>query len=296
MDRIYRIGRQFTQRAYRIRGIGLGRVCEAVRKTVAKNARGTVVLIDDFMGASKFYCELDEHMGSQIFWRGAYSGGQLRVLARHLRRDNVFLDVGANQGEFSIYAARLVGDNGRVVAFEPVSFNRAKLNRNIAVNGYHNITIVACALGNEESTLPIYSQPGAYSDGTQHTGLATLYESTQRGQLIEQVPVRKLDDICASLQLPSVDFIKLDVEGGEYAALQGAVSVIERWSPKLIFELGLDTCHAAGYEPSDMLTWLARLGYQFWAIDDDGSLHPVHESMPFGEFQNILALKKGVDG
>jgi len=92
MERIYRVARWFTKVAYRIEGIGLGRLCEMICTSVARSSKGKGVLIEDFMGSLKVYCELCEHMGSQIFWRGTHSGGQLKVLERHLRPGATFLD------------------------------------------------------------------------------------------------------------------------------------------------------------------------------------------------------------
>jgi hypothetical protein len=59
------------------------------------------IWIDDFDGDMKFYCHLKSHIGSFIYWRGYYSAHQLKVLDRILREDMIFVDIGANQGEFT---------------------------------------------------------------------------------------------------------------------------------------------------------------------------------------------------
>jgi FkbM family methyltransferase len=277
MERIYRVARRLTKVAYRIKGIGLGRLCEMIRTSVARSSRGKVILIEDFMGSLKFYCELSEHMGSQIFWRGTYSGGQLKVLERYLRPGATFLDVGANQGEFTVFGASLVGEHGRVIAFEPVSFIRDKLLRNIAANALSNVVVLPFALGAEQGDLPMYGAVSSFADGTEHIGLPTLFQVDRRMQLIERVPVRRLDDVVDELQLREIDLIKLDIEGGEFAALRGAERLLHRYAPKLIFEMSPDICRSAGYEPQELLAWLKQRSYRISFITDDGDLRSVEE-------------------
>ena len=60
---------------------------------------------------------------------------------------DVFFDLGAYVGPFTLLAARLVGPEGRVVAFEPDPRARAVLERNLAANGVANVTVVPCAVG-----------------------------------------------------------------------------------------------------------------------------------------------------
>ena len=98
MNSVYYLLRRLTQPAYRIRGVGLGRVCEAVRRWAARHASAAPLVIDDFRGDARFRCYLREHMGGQIFFRGAYSGDQLTLLERLLPSDGVFVDVGVRVG------------------------------------------------------------------------------------------------------------------------------------------------------------------------------------------------------
>lgn len=289
MNASYRIVRKFTKTAYQIRGIGLGRLCETIRKQTAQRSGGKVLLIDDFMGDAKFYCEIGEHMGSQIFWRGAYSGDQLRQLKRFLTSGATFIDIGANQGEFTVYASRLVGDTGRVISFEPVDSVREKLWRNIRINALQNVIVQSWALGDSNGSFPIFSQLEQFADGTQHLGLATLFETEERGTVIQQVQVRRLDDIVAEKGINRVDVVKIDIEGGEFAAFKGASSLLARYKPVLFFELDKGNCRAAGYEPDELLAWLRGFNYQFSSIEDGGTLRSLQEPSSMRDFMNILA-------
>lgn len=287
MHRRYLYTRALTKVAYRIRG--LGRVCEHLRTSVASHSAGTTVLIDDFMGELKFYCDLGEHMGSQIFWRGGYSQPQLKLLKRYLSKGAVFIDVGANQGEFSVYAASLIGKNGKVFAFEPVSSVRQKLSRNITINGFDNVTICPWALGSKEEERSIYGPGDAFSDGTYNMGLPTLFKTSERDLPLEQVRVRRLDDVVRETGVDRIDMIKLDIEGGEFEALKGAEAMLRRFRPVLIFEVGRQTCAAAGYAPADILQWMRNVGYRLTVIGETGDIQRGEAAFEEGDFHNILA-------
>lgn len=279
--------RTLTQPLYRIKGLGLGRVCEFVRKWAAKHAHQAPYLISDFRGDAVFRCFLREHMGGQIFFRGSYSGDQLTLLERLLSKDSVFIDAGANQGEFSIAAARLV-QRGRVLAFEPVSEYRARLVENVRLNRFENVHVIPTALGDHEGHLPIYDQQDSFTDGTRNEGLPTLFSSGNKRHVIETVPIKKLDDALIGMGISRVDVIKLDIEGAEWMALRGAVNTLARCRPILILEIGRETCVAAGYEPEALVHWLEGLGYRLETIVANGKTVPLH-SAALDDFQNVVA-------
>lgn len=287
MTAIYYFLRRLTQPAYRIKGVGLGRICEIVRRTAARHAPQTPLLIEDFRSDARFMCYLNEHMGSQIFFRGSYSGDQLTILEKLLDVNGVFVDAGANQGEFSIAAAK-VAQQGKIIAFEPVSEYRARLIENVRLNNFGNVEVIPAALGEQEGVLPIYDQPTNYTDGTRHEGLPTLFASESRHHACEVVPVKRLDDVLRELGVSRVDVIKLDIEGAEWIALRGAINTITSCRPTLILEIGRETCLAAGYEPEALVEWLIGLNYRIEKIVDGGKTLPINPAL-LDDFQNIVA-------
>lgn len=287
MTTVYYLLRYLTRPAYRIRGVGLGRLCEAVRRWAARHASPSPLLISDFRGDARFRCFLREHMGGQIFFRGSYSGDQLTLLERLLDRDGVFVDAGANQGEFTIAAARRASQ-GTVYAFEPVSEYRERLQENVRLNGYTNVQIMAVALGEASGSLPIYDQAENGVDGTRNEGLPSLFSSGARHHLRELVAVRRLDDVLQELGVSRVNVIKLDIEGAEWMALRGATNTLRTHRPILILEIGRETCRAAGYEPQAFAIWLASLGYRLERIVDGGETEPLNATR-LEDFQNIVA-------
>lgn len=281
--------RSFGRRLYRYQGTGLPRVAEFLRRRVAQRAQKhperSLVWIDDFCGNLRFCCDLSEHMGSQIFFKGSYSGGQLVVLQRLLARDAVFVDAGANQGEFTVCAAACV-TNGQVFAFEPVPSVRERLERNLLGNGLKNVSVHPVGLSDStEDDVPIFGASTAFSDGTQNIGLPTLFDVSGRGSPLARVNLRRLDDLLPKRQ--RVDVMKVDVEGAELAVFKGGEATIAREKPAIIFEANRETSEAAGYPVEALYDWLTSHGYALKVIGAKGELTPLKGR---AGFCNVLAI------
>lgn len=283
------IFRRFVQTLYRCQGTGLPRVAEFIRRMYAKRHVNTEVVIDDFGGGAKFVCDLGEHMGSQIFWRDHYSGDQLKVLDSLLRPGSVFVDLGANQGEFTVFAASRVGECGRVFAFEPSPMVVQRLLRNVALNGFTHVSIEQMAVSDKPGHLDLFTPVDSFEDGTINAGLPSLYSRAHgENNVATKVPVTTLDAWQRERGIERVDVIKLDIEGAELPALKGGEELIRRFRPALIIELNSKTCDAAGYTQDDLVDWLLGQGYSLSRIGANGSLSPLRRR-GLGAFQNILA-------
>jgi FkbM family methyltransferase len=140
---------------------------------------------------------------------GAYEIGTLRILESLLRDGNTFLDVGANNGYFTVFAAPIVGQNGRVIAFEPNPSTFKRLERNATLNrSCHNIEINNVALSDHDGEATFYLSD--YEDGL---GSLVLKVGTPI-----TVPLRCLDGL-KDIREPIV--VKIDAEGSELSILKG---------------------------------------------------------------------------
>lgn len=287
MIKVLHVLRYLTRPAYQVQGVGLGRLCEYLRERVAKHAPITPVQINDFRGRAKFNCYLREHMGGQIFFRGSYSGDQLDFLEKFLPVDGVFIDAGANHGEFSIAAARVV-KQGKVISFEPASRYRERLDANVKLNDFHNVEIMALAISDDEGTFTLYDCEEKHPNGSHNEGLPTLFSSDTRSAIRETVLVRRLDCVLSELEVTRVDLMKLDIEGAEWAALRGAGETLAKYHPTLIVEIGRETCQAAGYQPEEFARWIVAQGYRLEEIIRGGRTRPIFPDQ-LGDFQNIVA-------
>lgn len=147
------------------------------------------------------------------------------------------LDIGANIGEWSLPMARQVGPAGRLHAFEPIPFMNDALNRTLRVNGQFHASAYQVALSNADgnATFHVNFRAGAISD----TGSSSL-ERPGEGEAIE-VKTATLDGFLAANGINGpISFAKIDVEGHEYAVIEGAKETLARHRPVLVMETGHD--------------------------------------------------------
>jgi FkbM family methyltransferase len=147
-----------------------------------------------------------------------------------------------------VIAARIVGPAGRVVCFEPLPANAGQIEYNARLNGFSNITVRAEALGGSNRT-EVFQTSAEPTWGMLSTvGKSPVQASGQIG-----VEVRTLDSLCKAHGLPPPDVIKMDIEGAEAEALQGAAETLRRSRPLMVIEL--HSTNAA------VCTMLESLGY-----------------------------------
>jgi FkbM family methyltransferase len=176
----------------------------------------------------------------------------------------VVIDVGANVGQYTVIAAIEVGGRGQVHAFEPVPRIFHRLERHVVENGLATIVRMnMAALWNRTDTVKL--QLGA--DVVGNDALYTIGISSACADTVF-APALRLDDYVTEKQLERVDFIKMDVEGAEWFALQGATAVLARWRPTLLVEVNRQTCSGLGYDPERIWELLKAYGYSMWAIGD----------------------------
>lgn len=155
--------------------------------------------------------------------------------------DTVF-DVGAHIGGLSSILSRTVGPNGQVIAFEASAATAAQLNTNMVANGYRNVTIFHGAVYSRSGMLVSLSDNGAASR-----------VSDDGVELVETI---QLDELCRDHGL-APSFMKMDIEGAEFEALQGAETLLREVRPHIVFEhnigddRALNLLRASGYVTYD---------------------------------------------
>jgi FkbM family methyltransferase len=160
-------------------------------------------------------------------------GGEPEVqaaLQEHLRPGMIFYDVGANIGFFSLLAARLVGEQGRVVAFEADPEVAARLREHVARNQFSWIATEEKAVWSErKSVFFARIDPAASPD----RGLGHVVSSGANDAI--RVEAVSLDDYARTG--PAPDFVKCDVEGAEGEVFHGALQLLKEKRPIILFEM-----------------------------------------------------------
>ncbi len=195
---------------------------------------------------------------------GSFEPNEFAFLDRVLKPGMVFIDVGANDGYYTLFAARRVGPTGLVVAAEPSSRERAHLQRNLGRNGLDNVTVVPAAIGAASGLADLHLAHGVHAG---HNTLGAFAHDDVVRASLERVPIEPLDAVVERLGLSHVDFVKIDVEGAEARVVAGATNVLEKMRPMLLLEVNDKALRAQGNCADTLLETLRdKFGYRIFTF------------------------------
>ena len=221
-----------------------------------------------------------------LYVSGSFEPNEFVFLGEVLSRGSVFIDIGANEGFYTIYAARRVAREGRVIAMEPSPRELHRLQQNIAINRLENVVVDRRAVGRQRGTATLHVADA------EHNGQNTLGDFGHNGvTAIEHIQVNlvDLDSLVAEHALARVDVVKMDVEGSELEVLSGAEDVLHKFRPIILFELFDASLRKQGASAPAVLDFLRARGYRFLTFDDaTGSPRPADEFTEMS--QNVIAV------
>jgi FkbM family methyltransferase len=194
-------------------------------------------------------------------WLGSYEPSVLEAVERWVRPGMTVYDVGAHIGYVTLALAQAVGAEGRVVAFEPLPANQQRLRANLELNGLSGrVEVLPAAVG--ESSGSRWFQPHA------SVAMGRLVAEQEAPPGSFQVEVVALDDFGRG-QSAWPGLIKIDIEGGEVAALRGMRQILRAAGPVLLLEVHgaqaaqavAEELQAAGYRLSRLRRGLSRMAW-----------------------------------
>jgi FkbM family methyltransferase len=211
-----------------------------------------------------------DYMGAAVVF-GVFELAESAFVGRFIRPGMTVLDIGAHHGFYTLFFSKLVGSSGKVIAFEPSPRERRALRLNVGLNRCKNVVIQGLALGESEG------ESNLYVVNHYETGCNSLQPPAFPAAIsIVPVHVISLDQWLAAHHPESVDFIKLDVEGGELSVLQGAERLLERRPrPVILAEVQDIRTQPWGYRAQEIISFLSDKGYRWFSISADGSLAPL---------------------
>lgn len=197
----------------------------------------------------------------RAFVYGTWEPEVVRAVTEVVHEGFVAIDVGAHHGYYALILSRLVGPNGRVIAFEPMPHNFQILTENINLNHCANVEVVNKAVS--DRSIRLDASPRNEKDSASFSLL-----SNKIGQSIG-VDAVSLDDFL-TYRVGPINFIGIDAEGAEGMILRGARKTIGSHHPILIIEVH----EGAGLEPSQVPSLLMELGYEMkWLSHWEGTSH-----------------------
>jgi FkbM family methyltransferase len=166
----------------------------------------------------------------QPLQQGEFEPHLVHFFSQRLKPGMTFVDIGANIGIYSILAARLVGETGKVICFEPNTENCRLILLSIHRNHFQNVTLHPVALadkmGHALFSTHIGSNGGLTFDSEQQLLIPNCVV----------VPTFRLEDLIED----KVDFIKMDVEGAEGMVVKGAGTLIDTYRPIVTSEFSME--------------------------------------------------------
>ena len=205
--------------------------------------------------------ELDDWMVLSFFTDGCQRNPPFRLSRSLIRAGDTLIDIGANVGLWAMGAARRVGPEGSVHAFEPVPKNFARLTRNLAINGLTQVKSSQIALS-EKCGHTLF-----YTATDNNSGLGSLTQRDEATRPIE-IEMTTIDDYCHRLSLPRIDLMKVDVEGAEELVFRGAERLLSSpEAPIILFETDEMLTGRFLSSSKSVKANLARNGYDFFRYD-----------------------------
>ena len=233
----------------------------------------------ELTGFKMYIRQGDWSVGVHIARDLAYEPHVAREIRSVLSEGDVFVDIGANIGYFALLAAAVVGDSGKVIAFEPNPSNCELIQLSMLANDFHNISVQQTAVLDKAQAvaLEVEGSNAAIADGIQEDDL-----------VVEAVV---LDDV---LQGESkIDVIKMDIEGSEARALRGMTSLIRKHHPVIFTEFyPVHLENKSRVIPEDYLGNLQSLDYDLFILHRNGKRTP----LPQTSEQIMTCWRQGVDG
>lgn len=191
-------------------------------------------------------------------------------LLDEIKAAHTILDIGGNIGAFALFFENL-NPSAIICSFEPHPYTFKRLRENLDINHSH-IQAFNLGLGNKKGRIKMYEID------SHNIGMNKMFKEEQDYPSV-LVDVDKLDDFWQDRS--AVDFIKIDVEGFEYAVLNGARQLLHKYFPVMVIEIDDNNLRTNGSSAEEVIKLLYSIGYDYIMTSDKKSV-----VVPSGNFSN----------
>lgn len=207
--------------------------------------------------AGRFHIDPASYFGALLSQTGEYEPDMHQALAHFLGPTDTFIDVGANEGYFSVIGADLVGASGQVLAVEPQKRVQDTLMTNLTLNDAEHVRLIDAAISDThgEATMHVYHDT--------NTGSTSLSSFASHDLPTDTVTTMSLSHLFARTDVEQANLLKMDIEGYEYEAILGSPELFEA---QRISALALEShphrMRERGRNPDDIPHFLKHCGYR----------------------------------
>lgn len=232
-------------------------------------------LISEIFTGQKMLLSVQDWVQYHLFMYGFYELPESLFWLNFTKGKKVVLDVGGNVGYFSLLAAKGLNKNGKIYAFEPVSKTYKRFQENIRLNGTHSIVLEKLAISNKEDVLTI-------NVGNAHNwGMSSINMHEHLSGDKEIVRCETIDGYIKKHNLSVVDIVKIDIEGSEFAAIDGMKNTLSIQRPVVLIELLDAHLSKQGYSCKDIYNLFWSKGYTAYEIQKNNRLQEIKEAKSY---------------
>jgi FkbM family methyltransferase len=211
----------------------------------------------------KFFIDPVSNFGHSLRRDGVYEEDLSQYFQQILETGDTVVDVGANEGYYSILASKIVGTTGKILAIEPQSRLQNILFRNIELNEAYNVVVHQTTISDSLGSVKLNLTPDT------NTGSSGILQSTKYRNPTETVPTKRLSDIVKLFNLNTINLLKMDIEGLEYQAVLGDRELFKSNIIKnFALELHPTVIKNDGKDSNKVINFLSECGFVPIATDD----------------------------
>jgi FkbM family methyltransferase len=228
-------------------------------------SRGSLVVpLKEYEG--EFEIDVRSHILRTILKEKTYEQDLASIVRQSINPNMDVIDVGANIGLYTILCCKLIAQSQRVLAIEPAPEAIEYLSKNIVNNNCTNVIIYRGMAIERSQSCQLRIIPGM-SEYSSASNISHKAVNGIRSTLVT-VPGKTIDSLVEEYGL-SPGFVKMDIEGGEYLALMGAISTLQKHKPVILLEVSNDLLQAKGYSSKSIEMLLLNNDYQVFSAEDN---------------------------
>jgi FkbM family methyltransferase len=212
-------------------------------------------------------------------------------IQRIIKPGDTFIDIGANIGLHSLFAAKAMRGSGSIYAFEPTPQTVERLKENVLLNNLtDSISIHPIGLSNQEGTLNLNIADNGYDAWNSFASIKHITVSSHVA-----VPVSTLDSFIVdeNIDISNISLVKIDVEGWEIKVLEGMQKALDdkAFSAAFLVEFTEENMFRAGYSCKELFMFLTRNGYNWYEYDVENNQLIASELKAYYPYENLIATK-----
>ena len=224
---------------------------------------------------------------SESLYKGDFEYQEVQFLNSFLKPNDVFVDIGANIGYFSIIASKRVASNGKVYSFEPTVKTYERLEESLKLNHCDNVQTHQVALSDK-------CEQREFTSSTDGFDAYNSLESPSQGASFSKniVQTQTFDFFQKENNIPTPTLIKIDVEGWEIPVIQGMKEMLEKKdAPILIVEFTEDNAQLSGFTCADLFDLISSFGYSLYKYNWVRNELVKQQKKEYYSYTNLIAMK-----